>query len=78
MTSLVFEIAYFAGLGGSGMALLTPDRWAPPFASYPTTYCLAAHGLVVACLLMLLWSKQSQTTGGSLAASRQLSYEELD
>jgi hypothetical integral membrane protein (TIGR02206 family) len=33
--------------------------WAPP-ASYPTIYFFVAHGLVVACPLMLLWSKQAK------------------
>jgi len=64
LNPLAFETAYFAGLGGSVMALLTPDLWAP-LASYPTIYFFATHGMVVACLLMLIWSKQAKPRPGS-------------
>jgi hypothetical integral membrane protein (TIGR02206 family) len=59
LNPLAFEIAYFAGMGGAGMALITPDLWAPP-ASYPSIYFFVAHGLVVASPLMLLWSRQAR------------------
>jgi hypothetical integral membrane protein (TIGR02206 family) len=59
LNPLAFEIAYFCGMGGAAMALLTPDLWAP-LASYPTIYFFVAHGMVVACPLMLLWSHQAK------------------
>jgi len=62
---LAFETAYFAGLSGSGMALLTPDLWAP-LRSYPTVYFFVAHGLVVASILMLVLSRQANPRPGSV------------
>lgn len=64
LNPLAFEITYFCGMGGAAMALLTPDLWAPP-ASYPTVYFFVAHGMVVACPLMLLWSRQARPRPGS-------------
>ena len=50
------ELVYFPGLGGSAMAMLTPDLWAP-CPSYPTTYFFVAHGAVIAAISLLVFGR---------------------
>jgi hypothetical integral membrane protein (TIGR02206 family) len=49
------ELAYFLGLAGSGMALLTPDVGAE-FPSWAAAPFFLTHGGVVAAVLFLAWS----------------------
>ncbi len=65
LNPLAFEIVYFAGLAGSGMALLTPDLGTPDW-SYPTIYFYLAHGMAVATVLTLVWGKLAAPRPSSL------------
>jgi hypothetical integral membrane protein (TIGR02206 family) len=56
LTPWVVELAYFAGLAGAGMALLTPDLWTP-WPSYPAIYFFLAHGGIVIAVAVLVFGR---------------------
>lgn len=51
---VIVEFAYFLGLSGAGMALLTPNL-IKPWPSYPAIYFFAAHGGIVVCVAVLVF-----------------------
>jgi hypothetical integral membrane protein (TIGR02206 family) len=60
----VVEFAYFAGLAGAGMALLTPDLWSP-WPSYPAIYFFVAHGGIVAGIAVLVFGGAAPLRAGA-------------
>lgn len=61
----IFEFAYYIALGGTSMALLTPNLW-EPFPSFGTVQFFIAHGLTVTGVLFLVWSGQARPGPGSV------------
>lgn len=65
LNRLAFEVAYFAGVGGAAMALLTPDLWAPAL-SYPTFYFFSGHAFVVITPIVLAAARLTRVDFASL------------
>ena len=65
LSPAVFDVTYCFALGGTSMALLTPDLW-ERFPSVLTVQFFIAHGLVVAAVLYLVWSRQARPRKGSV------------
>jgi len=61
---IMIEFAYFAGLAGAGMALLTPDLWSP-WPSYPAIYFFVAHGGVVIAVAVLVFGRAAPLSRGA-------------
>jgi len=59
LEQVCFELAYYWGLSGASMAMLTPNL-TKPIASFPSVVFLAGHGLLVVSILYLLSSHQAR------------------
>ena len=60
-----FDLVWYWGLCGAGMALLTPDLWTP-FPSYLAIAFFLSHGGVVTTILFLAWSGEARPRPGSV------------
>lgn len=54
-----FDVAYYWGLAGSGMAVLTPYLRAP-LHTYQSFQYFTGHALLIIGVLYLIWSRQSR------------------
>jgi hypothetical integral membrane protein (TIGR02206 family) len=61
----VVEFAYFAGLAGAGMAVLTPDLWSP-WPTYPAIYFFVAHGGIVIAVCVLVFGRIAELRPGAV------------
>jgi hypothetical integral membrane protein (TIGR02206 family) len=53
---VLVELAYFGGVTGAGMAILTPDLWSP-WPSYPAVDFFVSHGVIVVAASMLVFGR---------------------
>jgi hypothetical integral membrane protein (TIGR02206 family) len=62
----ICDLAYYCALAGASMALLTPNLL-ERFPSFLTVQFFVGHGLDVAAVLYLVWSRQARPRRGSIA-----------
>jgi hypothetical integral membrane protein (TIGR02206 family) len=55
----IFDLAYYGALGGSTMALLTPDL-AQASSFFLQVHFFVDHGFIVIAVLYLVWSRQAR------------------
>lgn len=65
LSAPVVEFAYFGGLAGAGMALITPDLWTP-WPSYPAIYFFVAHGSIVLAVSILVFGRIQPLRAGAV------------
>jgi hypothetical integral membrane protein (TIGR02206 family) len=61
----IVEFGYFAGIGGAGMALLTPNLWSR-WPNYQAIYFFVAHGGIVIAVALLAFSGCARFRPGSV------------
>lgn len=66
LNALAFDLAYYFALAGASMSLLTPNLPESP-TLYLTVQYFADHGLLVAAVLYLVWSRQARPRAWSIA-----------
>jgi hypothetical integral membrane protein (TIGR02206 family) len=59
LNATVFDLAYYGALAGTSMALITPDL-GESSPSFSTIEFFITHGLVLASVLYLVWSRQAR------------------
>ena len=59
-----FDLAYYWGVGGAGMAMLTPSI-TTPLGSFPAVVFFVRHGTVIVSILYLLWTRQARPSRNS-------------
>jgi hypothetical integral membrane protein (TIGR02206 family) len=61
----VVEFAYFGGIAGAGMAILTPDLLSP-WPSYPAIYFFVVHGGIVLAVSVLVFGRIAPLRAGAV------------
>ena len=61
----IVEFAYFAGIAGAGMALLTPDLWSR-WPTYPAIYFFVAHGGIVIAVSLMAFGGEVEFRQGAV------------
>lgn len=61
----LYDLAYYYGIAGASMALLTPNMSEPSL--FLSIQFFADHGLIVVAVLYLVWSRQARPRPWSLA-----------